>query len=121
METATPMMEARRLIIKHLKGKYIVGHDLKNDFETLTFKPHPVLVKDTSKCIALRHMAGLDANKRPSLRVLTRLIQGEVIQTASHCSVEDARAALALFKAAEDKWDDQSNPYLNDSYWAHLT
>ena len=71
LSNAMPFSEARKLIKRHLSGKYIIGHDLKNDFSALKFTPHPLLVKDTSKCIALRHTAGLPDHQKPSLRTLT--------------------------------------------------
>jgi DNA polymerase III epsilon subunit-like protein len=71
LSTAVPFSEAKKLIKRHLSGKYIVGHDLKNDFSALKFSPHPLLVKDTSKCLALRHIAGLPEQQKPSLRNLT--------------------------------------------------
>ena len=52
-------------------GKYIIGHDLRNDFAALKIKVDPTLVRDTSGCVALRYLAGLPSNKKPSLRNLT--------------------------------------------------
>lgn len=68
---ATPFVEARKLIKKHLSGKYIIGHDLRNDFSAINYTPHPLMVKDTSKCIALRHLAGVSEKQKPSLRTLS--------------------------------------------------
>ena len=48
---------------------------------------------------------------------ITGQIFGKVIQTASHCSVEDAKAALMLYKKVEDHWDKKTNPFLTDTYW----
>ena len=117
MVNATPFTEARKLIKKHLHGKYIIGHDLRNDFDAIKMSPHPLLIKDTSKCLALRHLAGLPEQNKPSLKTLTGLLFGKNIQIASHCSVEDARAALMLYKKVEDQWDTPTNPFLDDSYW----
>lgn len=71
LSNATPFPEARKLIKRHLSGKYIVGHDLKNDFHAIKFSTHPLLIKDTSTCLALRHLAGLPEKQKPSLRKLT--------------------------------------------------
>ena len=71
LSNATPFADARKVIKRHLSGKYIVGHDLKNDFHAIKFTTHPLLVKDTSKCLALRHLAGLPEKQKPSLRKLT--------------------------------------------------
>ena len=93
LSNAVPFSEAKKLIKHHLSGKYIVGHDLKNDFSALKFTPHPLLIKDTSKCLALRHIAGLPEQQKPSLRTLTGLFTGTLkftnvnlctVRTSSH-------------------------------------
>lgn len=71
LSNATPFSEAIKQIKKILSGKYIIGHDLQNDFSVLNFKPHGCLVLDTAKCHALRHLAGLPVAQRPSLKKLT--------------------------------------------------
>lgn len=117
---APSFAEARTLIKKHLRGKYIIGHDLRNDFAALKIKVDPTLVRDTSGCVALRYLAGLPSNKKPSLRNLTGLINGRTIQEHSHCSVEDARETMRLYRLVEDKWDRVEHPCLEDSYWNAL-
>ena len=70
LSNAPTYLEARPLIKKHLSGKYVVGHDLKNDFQVLKVRPHPLLVMDTSQCVALRYLAGFPPKRKPSLRLL---------------------------------------------------
>jgi len=114
---APTFAESRVIIKRHLRGKYIVGHDLRNDFTALKIKVDPALVKDTSSCVALRYLAGLPSNKTPSLRKLTGLINGRTIQEYTHCSVEDARETMRLYRLVENKWDTVEHPCLEDSYW----
>lgn len=40
----------------------------------------------------------------PSLKALTKLVLDEDIQTGEHSSVEDARAAMKIFKLFEKNW-----------------
>ena len=39
MVNAVPFEEAKRKIMQVIRGKYIIGHDLKNDFDVLGYHP----------------------------------------------------------------------------------
>lgn len=84
-----------------LKDKIIVGHDLSQDFKVLGICPRIVHVRDTSLYEPYVKVFG----KRPSLKALTLLILGQSIQVGPHDSVEDARAAMMLYRAVKPSWE----------------
>ncbi|CAI5662036.1 unnamed protein product [Oreochromis niloticus] len=58
---------------------------------------------------ARMEMAGIEGNKCTSLKTLTKAIFNRDIQTGNkgHSSVEDARAAMELYKVVEHEWERQ--------------
>lgn len=130
---ALTIAQARHHIENILKGKIVIGHALHNDFHVLGMR-HPChLVCDTAKCKQLRRLAQLHCNNATSLKTLTFLLLGYPIQEGEHCSVEDARASMQLFRLVRAEWeaehtaqhasdsaemdDESSNSFLNDTYW----
>lgn len=61
-------------------------------------------VRDIANCLQLRRMVNIHQAdgqlKRASLRELTDAVLGKRIQLGAHSSVEDAVAALEVFKAS---------------------
>lgn len=133
---ATPFEQARDEVLSLLKGKVVVGHAVYNDFEALDIV-HPCdMVRDTGTTRLLSRLAGFPRGHCPSLRVLTNKLLNRRIQVGrrGHCSVQDARAALDLYKLVEGEWEQEmqltlhddarplpsfaaSDHYMHDEYW----
>nr|VZI49052.1 unnamed protein product [Spirometra erinaceieuropaei] len=93
-----PYSELRSIVSGLIENKLVVGHDLKNDFRALGIN-HPAELRfDTAQNTTLRKLAHLPINKKPSLAGLTYRLTGKFIQQGAHDSVEDARAAMELYK-----------------------
>ncbi|XP_034541820.1 apoptosis-enhancing nuclease [Notolabrus celidotus] len=135
---ATPFTQARDEILRILEGKVVVGHSIYHDFEALDFLHPAHMVRDTITTRLLSRMAGFPRERCASLRILAGKLLDRKIQVGrrGHCSVEDARAALDLYKLVEGEWERElqermrddanaprapsfaaSNHYMQDEYW----
>ncbi|KAI9667996.1 MAG: 3'-5' exonuclease [Bathelium mastoideum] len=85
-----------------LTDRILVGHALKNDFATLQLS-HPVQARrDTARYLPFRALVG---GRTPALRRLVRTVLGREIQQGEHSSVEDARAAMELYRRVRGEWE----------------
>lgn len=138
LQNATPFCQAREEILRILEGKVVVGHSVYHDFEALEFLHPAHMVRDTSTTRLLSRLAGFPPERCASLKILSGKLLNKKIQDGigGHCSVEDAQAALDLYKLVEGEWerdlldkmqDDAdapqtpsfaaSNHYMQDEYW----
>lgn len=106
--------EAQSTVASLLKGRILVGHGLKNDLQVLGLSHWWHDVRDTAKYEPFMRPAEphdinpLGASHLPKkLRVLARDKLGMVIQEQGipHCPMDDAIAALELYKKHRVKWE----------------
>ena len=103
MHKAKPHQQAKAEVHRLLKGKTIVGHSLTGDFRVLEIAEAVVKekVRDTSKYKKYQSVHG----QAQSLKALSESFLGRKIQSGQHCSVTDARAALAVYRISEQEWE----------------
>ncbi|KAM8861418.1 apoptosis-enhancing nuclease [Synchiropus picturatus] len=118
LSSAVPFAEARNEILSILDQKVIVGHGVHNDFKVLGMMHPAHMVRDTSAAPLLTKLAGLPHHRPVSLKTLTSKLLHRRIQAGrrGHCSVEDARAALDLYKLVETEWEQEVEHDLGDSH-----
>ncbi|TSK28093.1 Apoptosis-enhancing nuclease [Bagarius yarrelli] len=106
---------ARKEILQIIKGKVIIGHALHHDFAVLRIKLPRHMIRDTSFSPLLRKLYG-PATRCISLKKLTSTLLNRSIQVDStgHCPVEDALAALDLYKLVEEEWEKSLQPHLQN-------
>ncbi|KAL7885607.1 hypothetical protein AOLI_G00059020 [Acnodon oligacanthus] len=134
LKQALPYEEARKEILHVIKGKIIIGHALHNDFKVLGIAVPRSRTRDTLSLRLLRQLYGTKqcvSLKKLAQNLLKRKIQ---VGRAGHCSIEDALAALDLYKLVEHEWEKSiqaciqnsefmSEPtpslehYMQDQYW----
>lgn len=137
LHNATPFAQAREEVLSILEGKVVIGHSIYNDFEALDVLHPGHMVRDTSTTRLLSRLAGFPRECCPSLKILACKLLNRRIQAGrrGHCSVEDAQAALDLYKLVEGEWEQElqnklrdddaphepsfasSNHYMQDEYW----
>ncbi|KAL5019714.1 hypothetical protein ScPMuIL_002606 [Solemya velum] len=105
MDRAIPFDAAKTQIQNILKNKIVVGHAIYNDFKVLGCSHPSRMIRDTSGYRLLRKKAGIFGGGSMSLKKLTANLLGRTIQRREHCSVEDARASLDLFKLVRTQWE----------------
>lgn len=121
LRDAIPFRDAIKSIRKILDDHIVVGHELAHDFRALGISPPDSTRRDTARFKPLRALAGLGMNDTPSLRVLSSRLLGRRIQCGPHCSVEDAQAALDIYKVVEHAWEQQllsgNDLLFQDQFW----
>ncbi|XP_067874221.1 interferon-stimulated gene 20 kDa protein-like [Heterodontus francisci] len=107
MDTAWPYPIAREEVLKIIQGKIIVGHDPRTDFMVLNINILDYAIRDTSSCKLLITKAKLKTDRRASLKALCQNLLGKRIQDSyrGHSSIEDARAAMELFRLVDKMWE----------------
>lgn len=99
-----PLEEVRDDVVTLLKGRVLVGHAVKNDLTVLKIDHAGSMIRDTA-----HHKPWRDEFSNggiPSLRSLVQEILGwEEFQNGEHNSVEDAKAAMMLFRTAKGAFE----------------
>jgi RNA exonuclease 4 len=80
----------------------IVGHALRNDLDALMLGHSKRDIRDTSKFPGFKKYS---TGKYPKLKTLAKEILGVEIQGGEHSSIEDARAAILLFRRHKSAFD----------------
>lgn len=106
---ALSFTEARELVCAAIQDKVVVGHALKNDFDVLQISHPWFLIRDTARYEPLMKPHPFEDGIliASRLRDLARAKLGLVIQEdgTMHDSIEDACAAMDLYKKARRKWE----------------
>ena len=122
MKNAINFNQARTKVKRIINDRFLVGHAIATDLKILQIRHHVTKIRDTSKFIPLRLIAGLPMHQTPSLRNLSKAVFARDIQCNMHCSVEDSRAAMDLYRKVEDEWEQKlsgknNKKYLDDIFW----
>lgn len=109
MAVARDLDEVRATVAELFRERILVGHDLKHDLEVLMLEHPHKAVRDTAKFAPFKKYGH---GPKPALKVLAREILGIEIQTGQHSSLEDAKAAMLLFRKYKPAFDvDIANRY----------
>lgn len=99
LENASDFKTVQKEVADIITSRILVGHALKNDLKVL-FLSHPKHdIRDTSKFKRFR------AGRIPSLKSLANKYLGVTIQEGEHSSVQDALAAMQLYKMFKNEWE----------------
>src|SRR5450432_3971810 len=102
MSTAKCFDGVQDEIAELLKGRVLIGHDIKHDLEVLMLVHPREDIRDTSRFSGFRKY---NAGKTPSLKKLAKEILGVDIQAGQHSSIEDAQATMFLFRRHRQAFD----------------
>ncbi|KAF5399405.1 Interferon stimulated exonuclease [Paragonimus heterotremus] len=110
MRRSIPFACAQEQVERIIHGRIVVGHMIQNDFAVLRLKHPPQLVRDTARAPFAKALAGFPTENIIGLRALTLRLFGVRIQTGEHCSVEDARATMAIYRLVKQNWESGLQP-----------
>ncbi|TVY65614.1 RNA exonuclease [Lachnellula suecica] len=102
MATAREFEMVQEDVAAILEERVLVGHAVKNDLGVLLLSHPKKDVRDTSRFSGFRKYS---AGKVPSLKKLAKELLGVEIQGGEHSSIEDARAAMLLFRRHKSAFD----------------
>mmetsp|Transcript_51137 Transcript_51137/g.114853 ORF Transcript_51137/g.114853 Transcript_51137/m.114853 type:complete len:244 (-) Transcript_51137:55-786(-) len=116
LPTATAIAKANAL----LDHVVVVGHDLRRDFKLLGRSISRQMLRDTAFYPFLA--AGLDGKRfaggLPSLRALAAgWLEDEELHKGAHSSVEDARAAMLIYRIVAKHWEPFALKKFGAPFW----
>jgi RNA exonuclease 4 len=100
--------ECQEEVASLLKGKFLVGHALKNDLAVLMLSHPRAYIRDTACYRPLMKVrkVGVKERYRPnSLRNLAKEKLGITIQDGEHDPGVDARTAIMVYRDSRDEWE----------------
>lgn len=103
---APPPDVVRRRVAALVAGRILVGHAITHDLQALLLGHPRSLIRDTARYPPL--MRATAPGRRPKPRRLRDLAAehlGLAIQDGAHSPVDDARAALYLYKRHRKQWE----------------
>lgn len=103
-------------VAKLLDGRILVGHALKNDLDVLKLGHPRRDLRDTSRHAKFRIAS---RGRPPALRKLAKSELGLDIQTGEHSSVEDARAAMLLFRKEKQGFEEENRKVFGQQRQPH--
>ncbi|KAI3650863.1 hypothetical protein MP228_004344 [Amoeboaphelidium protococcarum] len=105
----------QRQVYALIRDKIVVGHSVHSDFKALQLSHPPHMIRDTSRYAPFRKLT--PHGRTPGLKLLCeKVLQKEIQNAAStshsvgHCSIEDARSVMELFKTVKLDWDKHCPP-----------
>ena len=102
---AMPFNRAQKEVKDLLRDKILVGHALDNDMKSLEMSHPEHMIRDTARYPPLLKRNAATGKRQPrKLKDLSEKI-GNVIQTGSHSSVEDAVATMRVYQHYKEDWD----------------
>ncbi|KAJ5179886.1 hypothetical protein N7492_003096 [Penicillium capsulatum] len=102
MVEARSLEEVQKQVADIMDGRVLVGHAVSNDLDALLLSHPKRDIRDTSKHLEYRKIAG---GGSPRLKMLAEHFLGLKIQEGAHSSVEDARATMALYRREKEAFE----------------
>ncbi|KAI1824460.1 ribonuclease H-like domain-containing protein [Xylaria intraflava] len=102
---ARPFEEVQTAVADLLKGRILIGHDVRHDLAVLELSHPKPQIRDTSRHSSYRQFGH---GPKPALRILAKEVLGlDDFHGGKHSSIEDARVAMLLFRAKKSEFDVQ--------------
>ncbi|NXC99331.1 REXO4 exonuclease, partial [Certhia familiaris] len=102
INTGEDFKTVQKEVAEILKGRILVGHALRNDLKVLLLDHPQKKIRDTQRYKPFKQRV---KSSRPSLKLLCEKLLNVQVQTAEHCSIQDAQAAMRLYTLEKKKWE----------------
>lgn len=103
---AYPFKIVQKEVADLIDGHILVGHALHNDLEVLFLSHSKKKIRDTQKASKIfRAVCPTLSGGLQSLKNLVKQLLGIDIQEGEHNSIQDAQAAMRLYKTYKKEWE----------------